>query len=323
MHTFAQQLKVQVGACGHAGISGQADELFLCDALAFGDMPLGEVAIAGFEANGMADADRVSACAAIAAVRDDAVGDGPDGGTYFRGIVHAFVGALKFEDGVHAHAEARGNVDEFEGGLEEGFTCGGAVLHEIGFATVGEAIAVAAFKSHEGAFILGGEDVAIGERTAFRNHFFDDGANAVALLDVSIEVNVPGEDVGEDDGNFRTLAGGDGGIPDGAVDGQLDDFDDLLSVHLTHFPQIAAFFASNLPLYEGVSAIVEQLQFFVFEDEADLVPGPCLAKVKTCCGQCALHFINQCVVQPCLIEQVQNGLFGLQAPVDDFCYVTG
>ena len=285
-------------------------------------MPFGQVAVAGFKAHGMADADGIAPCVAIAAVRDDAVGHGPDGRTYVRGIVHAFVSALIFEDGVHAHAEARGNAAEFEGGFEEGFSCGGAVFHEIGFAFVGEPIAVAAFKSDGGASILGGEDVAISERTAFRNHFFDDGSDVVAFLDVSIEVNVPGEDVCEDDSNFRALAGGNSGIPEGAVDRQLDDFDDLLAVRFEHFSRIVVFFAADLPLYEGASAVVEQLEFFVFKDEADLVSRPCFAKVKACSRQCAFQLIDVCIAESHLVQQVEDGLFGLQASVDDFCYVS-
>ena len=57
------------------------------------------------------------------------------------------------------------------------------------------------------ALVLGGQHVAIADDAAARLEALDHRADAVALARVEVEVDVPGEDVGDGQGELGVLAG--------------------------------------------------------------------------------------------------------------------
>src|SRR5690606_2077241 len=203
--TLERVMEVRTGAA--AGGPDVADHLLLLDPRADLDprTVAVEVQVAGLEALVVTQAHRVAPSAAVGGPGDQAVGDRPDGGAGGRAVIHPVVGLHVLEDGVEAGAEVARDVGVLERALEEGLAGAAAVLLEIGALAVGELVAEGALVAHGAAPVVGRQDVAVAHQPAPAEHLLHQGPRAVAALHIPVEVDVPGEDIGEDDGDVGRL----------------------------------------------------------------------------------------------------------------------
>ena len=134
-------------------------------------------------------------------------------------------------------------------------------------------------------------------------------------LHVTVEVDVPGEDVGQGDGDVGALASGLGCVPHARLDRQLNQVDPLLSLDLAPNREVAIAVAANLPFHQEASAVVDQVELLIAKDEAELVARPGLPEVEFSGLEGALHGGDRRFLQAGGVQRLRHRLILGQAPI--------
>jgi len=191
----AVHLEMQVRAGGEPGRADAADHLALADERAGPEPALdrGEVGIERGDAAGVGDHDRGAVVAAVAGDGDAAVARGEDRRASGRGEIHPLVHAAVAEDGVAAHAEARGDARRIERGAEQRPPHRDAVLVEpagraAGLGEAPDPVAPAALLERRIERLAMVDQRAVWVAPALEHH-----REAVPRLDVALEVEAARE----------------------------------------------------------------------------------------------------------------------------------
>ena len=212
---------MQVRARGASGGADIADDIALGDAGAVFDS-LGEtleVSVGGFVSAAVPDANVVSVAAVSAGAFHGAVAGGVDGRAGGRGEVQSAVHAVVSEDRVETHAESRAETGAVYGGAHESFAHGVAVV-----VVVFEAFVGGDGVSPCGEFFAAQDEFAVEEVAGadlvseFVVPGFKEEGEAVAGLDVALEVHGETEDLNRarEDGQRHSRV--DGGEVEAGLD---------------------------------------------------------------------------------------------------------
>src|SRR5512133_1927138 len=223
---------VQVRAGGGARGADPADDLLLADVRPGPDGDAGEMAVERLEAVAVAELDGVAAVAEPAGALHRAVPDRPDRRAGGGAVVDGRVLLDEPLERVAAAPEAGGDLRVLERRAEEAALGALSVLVEVARLPVGGRVAEEPLPPGRRAVVLGGEHLAEPDEAVVGEDLLDHDAHPVAVADVLVEVHVPGEDVGGEDGEAGVLVGGLDRLVEAAVDRHRDAGDLGANAHL-------------------------------------------------------------------------------------------
>ena len=209
---------VEMGPGGEAGLAHRADPLALAHALSLAHRDPGQVAVERLVPVGVADAGRSGRSppdqpARVTTPSRGGHDRGPLGGR----VVDAEVRAPHLEDGVEAAAaEAGGDPREAQRRAQEGLAERGAV--PVVVARSLRALVAHCAQRPVAALEARGEDAPVAHEPPVEGELLHRHPERVAGLDLGVEVDVPGEDLGEVEGELGVLAG----VGDGREEARLD-----------------------------------------------------------------------------------------------------